>query len=275
MEQQIRLNGIDINCYQREGSRPGGLPLVFLHGITCRWQDFRPLLKELEKDHPVYALDFRGHGASGRTADQYDLPDYAKDTSAFLARLDQPPLIIAHSLGGLVASLVLGLGMARAAGMILFDPPLFAMEHEISWTRDTFRFWYDTAAAGSGEEMIRRIRNKMPGLSENFYRERVEDLQAMDRRVLLPVLKLENREYSTFPRREILRKIHCPVLIFHGNVQRGAVLSLQEAVYLGEENPRFRFIYLPDAGHSFHKSRYRDLLPEMRKFIQELDQKSS
>src|SRR5437762_336652 len=48
-----------------------GPPAVLLHGVARRWQDFLPILPALTLRWHVHAIDFRGHGRSGRAAGAY------------------------------------------------------------------------------------------------------------------------------------------------------------------------------------------------------------
>ena len=270
METRIPLEGTGINGYHggdQEGERA---PLVFLHGITCRWQDFLPLLGGLEGEYPVHALDFRGHGGSDRRPGQYDFTDYAGDTARFLGTLKEPPVILGHSMGGLVAALTAGRSSQVPRGLILFDPPLFVMEQEISWTRDTFLLWYEASEEREPELIREKIRRKLPGLPEGYYRDRAADLLELDRTVLEPALNLNGKGYSPFDRREVLRNLPCPVLIFYGDPRKGAVLGPREAEVLKGENPSFRLVQVPGAGHSFHKTRAERILPEIRRFLESL-----
>src|SRR5580692_5159456 len=58
-----------------------GPPLVFLHGITRRWQDFLTLMPSLTPRWTVYGLDFRGHGRSDRST-SYLVADHVRDIAA-------------------------------------------------------------------------------------------------------------------------------------------------------------------------------------------------
>jgi len=63
-----------------------GPPLVLLHGLTGRWQDFQPVIPQLTPKWHVYGCDLRGHGKSGRIAGHYYLTDYLRDLIAFLGQ---------------------------------------------------------------------------------------------------------------------------------------------------------------------------------------------
>lgn len=83
-----------------------GAPLVFLHGAFCgAWiwaEHFLPYFAG--KGRRAVAFSLRGHGAS----DGHDmlplasLDDYLDDLGRVLADLGRPPVLIGHSMGGMV-----------------------------------------------------------------------------------------------------------------------------------------------------------------------------
>ena len=58
--------GLDLEYVER-GSR-GGLPVVFLHGVTDSWGSFEGVLARLPESIHAYAVSQRGHGNSSRPA---------------------------------------------------------------------------------------------------------------------------------------------------------------------------------------------------------------
>lgn len=86
-------------------------PLLFLHGLGhaawCyaeHWQD-----AAAERGYSSYAMSYRGHGGSGGQNDlrRATLRDYVHDVLQVITTLPQPPVIVAHSLGTLVAQRLL------------------------------------------------------------------------------------------------------------------------------------------------------------------------
>jgi pimeloyl-ACP methyl ester carboxylesterase len=75
---------------------PSGPPMVLLHGSTQRWQFWQFLLPNLTSRWQVYLLDLRGHGKSGRVANQYRLVDYTRDQTSPNDPLHIWALMVAH-----------------------------------------------------------------------------------------------------------------------------------------------------------------------------------
>ncbi|WP_063819067.1 alpha/beta fold hydrolase [Herbidospora cretacea] len=89
----------------KEAGRPGGVPVVLIHGLTgssATWDRIAPALGRRRWIAP----DMRGHGASPRHAD-YSLELMAADTLAFLDARGLTEIdLVGHSMGGRVAALV-------------------------------------------------------------------------------------------------------------------------------------------------------------------------
>lgn len=130
-------------------SREGRPPLLFVHGAFvgawCWAEHFLPWFAQRGWD--AHAVSLRGHGASaGRDAlDASGLQDYVEDVVEAASGLGEPPVLIGHSMGGIVVqraahrcnapALVLmapvpphGLG-SSVLWLALRDPPLFFALH--------------------------------------------------------------------------------------------------------------------------------------------------
>ncbi len=96
--------------------------LVLIHGITENHRSWHPLVHTLAAHHEVLAVDLRGHGNSDRS-DPYDPMSYAGDVVETVDALGlRDPLIVGHSLGGVVASAYAAI--APCAGVLNVDQPL-------------------------------------------------------------------------------------------------------------------------------------------------------
>lgn len=108
--------------YERSGSS-GGEPLLLLHGIGSSLRVWDPVLRWLEADFDMIAVDLPGHGESP-LADDGTPPDAAGFARAVAAFMDELGIETAHvagnSLGGWTALELAKLGRARS--VIAFSP---------------------------------------------------------------------------------------------------------------------------------------------------------
>ena len=99
-----------------------GADIVLVHGITDSHGTWGPIIADLASDHRVTVLDLRGHGQSGDAAD-YGALGMANDVAAVVAAAGvERPLVIGHSLGGVVATAYSALAPVR--GTINVDQSL-------------------------------------------------------------------------------------------------------------------------------------------------------
>jgi pimeloyl-ACP methyl ester carboxylesterase len=98
-------------------------PLLFVHGAWhgawCWEARFLPFFAEA--GYSSYALDLRGHGGDTRTLRRTTgIDDYVADVDAAIRTLDRAPILIGHSMGGLVVQRYLE--GRRLPGAILMTP---------------------------------------------------------------------------------------------------------------------------------------------------------
>ncbi len=124
------LELLDVQPAQETGKPP----LLFLHGLGhgawCYAENWLPAAAE--RGYPSYALSLRGHGGSGGYTKlrRTTVRDYVHDVLQAVSRLPSPPVIIAHSLGSLVAQRVLPRYPARA-GVLMSPLPLSGLRRSV------------------------------------------------------------------------------------------------------------------------------------------------
>lgn len=102
-------------------------PLLFVHGAyTAAWcweEHFLPYFAE--QGFSSYALSLSGHGRSrGRKElDSFGIKDYVNDVAEVVSALEQPPVLIGHSMGGFVVQKYLEKRAAPAAVLMCAVPP--------------------------------------------------------------------------------------------------------------------------------------------------------
>ena len=96
------VNGTEI-CYRIEGE--GENKVLLLHGWGCDMKLMQPVADALKTDHRTLAVDFPGHGESGRPPEPWGVPEYAACLRELLNRLSFIPCsVVAHSFGARVAA---------------------------------------------------------------------------------------------------------------------------------------------------------------------------
>lgn len=109
-------------------SRPIGVlhpPILFVHGMFAGgWMFERYQKFFVARGHACYAIYLRGHHEQNPVANigQVRVREYADDARA-VARALGRPIVIGHSMGGLIAQMLAESGDALAAVMIASAPP--------------------------------------------------------------------------------------------------------------------------------------------------------
>jgi len=104
-------------------------PLLFIHGAWhgawCWDEHFLPYFAACGFE--VHALSLRGHGTSDgrRMLPITRLADYVDDVRVWLARFEVPPVLVGHSMGGLVIQHLLMRGLEVPGAVLLAPCPHF------------------------------------------------------------------------------------------------------------------------------------------------------
>ena len=93
---QVRLNVI---------SRGSGPPIVFLHGMGASAATWDAVGEALSDRYLTVAVDLPGHGGSPcpDDPDRFTRDAALADVDELLATLDEPAILVGHSLGGYLA----------------------------------------------------------------------------------------------------------------------------------------------------------------------------
>jgi len=102
-------------------------PILFLHGAFagawCWAEQFMPYFAERGLD--CYAVSLRGHGGSaGRERlTWHSLGDYVDDLAEAIEHIGRPPVVVGHSMGGMVAQKYLERAPLPAVALLASVPP--------------------------------------------------------------------------------------------------------------------------------------------------------
>lgn len=122
-EHTIDVDGCEIHYLEwGHSGRPG---LVFVHGGAAHvhwWSFIAPFFAG---DWHVAALDLSGHGDSGRR-EEYSHEQWAREVMSLCDDLEfpGPPVVVGHSLGGMVTIQTASAFGDRLAGAVIVDSPV-------------------------------------------------------------------------------------------------------------------------------------------------------
>jgi pimeloyl-ACP methyl ester carboxylesterase len=117
--------------------RPDLAPVVFLHGAFADHVAFRGWVGRFAATgRDTVAAARRGRlGVGPERAAGLTFDDYVDDTLAVVDALGRAPVVVGHSLGGLVAQRVAELGRARALVLLASAPPGMLTAQAIAFPR--------------------------------------------------------------------------------------------------------------------------------------------
>ncbi|MCW4050896.1 MAG: alpha/beta hydrolase [Candidatus Bathyarchaeota archaeon] len=263
------FNNGEVTLNYAEGP-DAGPPLLFLHGLTDRWQFFLPMFPQLSERWHVYALDFRGHGKSSRSP-PYRYLDHIKDTIAFIERKVGEKVIIYGTALGAMVSLMVAARRPDLVKALIFGDANIKIKHVRAVMANYHTFWSGwerIAGLDCSLDVLVREVAEMPidipwrppgkygdGLDYIAVLNKALYLKHLDSKVLTPWAKGGTddnifKEVTTGYDEKAIKDIECPVLLIQGNPEKGAILTDDEVEYAKERIRNMNHIYLPEYGHN-------------------------
>jgi pimeloyl-ACP methyl ester carboxylesterase len=220
-----------------------GPTLVVVHGGSGDRSRWRPLFPLWTSQFTVCAMDRRGHGESGDSAD-YSLQKEAEDVAAVVESQPGPVYLLGHSLGG-VAALEAAFLTGKIGKLVLYEPPV--QEHA---REPIARRMEQMIAAGNREEALVTFMREIVMVSP-------EQIAAMQGRPLWPrqVAHIDKQirqiraldAYHFDPQR--MRSLKVPTLLLTGSKTASPDLKRSITV-LHESLPDSRVFVLEGQEHN-------------------------
>ncbi|MFO7779794.1 MAG: alpha/beta hydrolase [Nitriliruptoraceae bacterium] len=266
----LRVGGLGLHV-ARAG--PSAAPaLVALHGIGDDGPCWSEIADDLARDHDVVLLDARGHGRSAAPPSGYGTSEHVGDVVGVLDVLGlRRPALLGHSMGAVTALALAALHPGLPGGIVLEDPPPW-------WRRPSPPSAADLARTASlrrtilalkrrtHEELVAIQREAAPGWSEATVQRWAASTQRLSPYVPL-ALEDQHRSNGALDWPRLLPSVTCPVLVLHGDTERGGALTPAAAAALQAGIAHAEVERLPGTGHAPRHEDPLAYLAMVRRFL--------
>ncbi|HCV28581.1 MAG TPA: alpha/beta hydrolase [Dehalococcoidia bacterium] len=248
-----------------------GPPVVFLHGLGTRRQDWTAVLREFASGNQVFAPDLRGHGDSGRVPGGYRFTQYADDIIPFLREVvGEPAALVGHSLGGVIAAVIAADHPELVATAVAVDPPLFTKRHaggeNPTRYRERFKRAQELAASDMTEiGLFTMLQKRSPNRPAYVTRALARNLVKLDPDVF--TLALEGGKQLDFDTDDLVERLARPMLLIQADPENGSAVKEEDAVWAAEKNPLISRLMVAGSAHEVHHSHRDEFVKAVRKFI--------
>jgi pimeloyl-ACP methyl ester carboxylesterase len=225
--------------YERAGN--GEPELLFVPGWCCDHTAFQPQFDHFGRTHAVTSLDLRGVGRSDGPADGYSIPELADDVAAFCAAVGiEKPVVVGHSLGGMIAVELGGRPEPLPSALVLVDPG------PIDYLPETVEFFTglaDQLEGADGEAIRRAYVHDMGARDEALARWIVDHMCTPEQSIAAAVI----RGVSEWTGRDRFSRCDVPVLLIRAEIGEDT-----DILRLREIKPDLEVAITVGAGH-FHQ----------------------
>lgn len=239
-----------------------GPQIVMLHGIGSSGESWWPVIDALAERARLIVPDLRGHGASQKPASGYLVPDYARDLDGLLVAysLDRP-IIVGHSLGGLITLHWARHQPARAAKLLIEDAPLVTP----SDVSTPFDGWIALASM-TPEEAAAKYAVEYPHWSSEDCLRRARTITSVNLAVFTELRDSRQGTSSADPLAPFA-SIQSDTMLIYGDVTTGGMLRAEDAERFAVTLPNARAAQIVGGTHSLHRDNRDEFLRIAEEFL--------
>ena len=261
----IQANDLNIHYHRTGGT--GKPPLILLHGVMDNGLCWTPVARDLQASFDVIMPDARGHGLTGGPLENFSYTRLADDVVALNNALNlERPSLFGHSMGAMTALAVAARNPVPVRAIVLEDPPLMneaASKSVVNMPAPEVLHAFQNILSlrtMSPEERLIAAREYNPNWDE------AELDPWADSKVEFDSGILQHLRVS-FPWREQLPAITCPILLVTGDPAAGAIVTPQVAQEAASLWRQGEVIQIQGAGHCIHRDRYTETMPQIQEFL--------
>lgn len=242
-----------------------GTPLVFLHGFSDMAECWLALMRRLDLELPMYALDAPAHGHTIVRSDEEYTNQIARRAVAFVRQLSEPAVLIGHSMGALQAMYMAGDAPELVRAIVLEDPPLAQDLSE----------WSDPATIAQLDGWIRKLQRQPRAESIAKAREvhpHWEDGEFepwIDAKLAVDMSFVGDFAIHREPMETTLARINCPVLLLTGD-PGPAIVTPETVKWAQTLCPTLQTQNFPGASHDIRRDAPDDVAAAIIGFLQDL-----
>ncbi len=258
----VKLSDMTMH-YTRTG---GGKPAVVLaHGFSDNGMCWLPVAQDLSASYDVVLPDARGHGLSSRV-EPGQAANRAEDLAAFITALGlDRPVVGGHSMGGSTAAVLGAHHPDLTRALILEDPAWIDRRPEQASPAREDNPWLkslELAASLPVEKVMAKCRADNPHWADVELRPWAESKQQLD----LNVFGMRDSQME-LDWKVIASHISVPTLLITGDVDKGSIVSAENALKACEMNPMIRVAHIAGVGHNIRREDYPAYMAAVTGFL--------
>jgi pimeloyl-ACP methyl ester carboxylesterase len=252
-----------------------GDPVLLLHGFGQSSQMWRPLMRELARNHTVIAADLRGAGQSDAPPEGYTKAEMARDMHALMTQLGYSKVsVVGHDIGMMVTYAYAAQFPNDVQKIVLLEALLPGIgEWQRAWPRDQ---WHMHFYGKTPEALVQgRERIYLEHFWNDFAADPAKTIPEADRKVYAAeyarpnhvragmewfrVLNEDAKEFHEYA----AKPLTVPMLVLAGEKGSGEAL-VKQAQLIGTD---VQGAFVPGAGHWLLEEAPGYVIPKIVEFL--------